>query len=232
MIRTVDNLQGPAGRLEALLNEGAANAPYAALVCHPHPPSGGTMHTKVVFHATKAFMHFGLPVLRFNFRGVGLSAGTYTNGPGEIDDVKAAIDWLSSTLDLPILLAGFSFGANIGFRAGCGDSRVAALIGLGMPLAAGGRHYTYDFLANCMQPKLFLTGSDDPFAPRDTMEALFRNSPEPKQMTWIAGAEHFFMGVPTSPTPKLQAMQSALRTWLQNELSLQPMQPDVGRTAA
>ncbi len=220
MIRTIDDLHGPAGRLEAMLNEGTPGARYTALVCHPHPPSGGTMHTKVVFHAMKAFAHFGLPVLRFNFRGVGLSAGEYTNGPGEIEDTRAAIDWLHRSFGLPVLLAGFSFGANIGFRAGCADARVAALVGLGMPLAAGGRHYTYEFLEQCTQPKLFLTGSDDPFAPRDTMEGLFRNTPDPKQMQWIAGAEHFFMGVPGSPEPKLAAMQHALRAWLHTELHL------------
>ncbi len=91
-----------------------------------------------------------------------------------------------------------------------------------MPLAAGGRHYTYEFLEQCTQPKLFLTGSDDPFAPRDTMEELFRNTPDPKQMQWIAGAEHFFMGVPGSPEPKLAAMQHALRAWLHTELHLTP----------
>ncbi len=220
MIRTINDLRGPAGRLEALLNEGVTSARYCALVCHPHPPSGGTMHTKVVFQAMKAFAHFGLPVLRFNFRGVGLSAGEYTNGPGEIEDVRAAIDWLSTNFQLPVLLAGFSFGANIGFRAGCGDPRIAALIGLGMPLAAGGRHYTYEFLTDCTQPKLFLTGSDDPFAPRSTMEALFQQTPKPKFMHWIEGAEHFFMGVPASPKPKLAEMQRTLRDWLETELQL------------
>ena len=178
------------------------------------------MHTKVVFHAMKAFAHFGLPVLRFNFRGTGLSEGTYTNGPGEIEDVQAAIDWLDTTFGLPVLLAGFSFGANIGFRAGCGDARVKALVGLGMPLAAGGRHYAYEFLSGCTQPKLFLTGTEDPFAPRATMEAVFRQAPNPKAMRWIDGAEHFFMGVAGSPEPKLLPMQLAMREWLATELSL------------
>ncbi len=223
MIRTIEDLRGTAGRLEALLNEGVADAPYAALVCHPHPPSGGTMHTKVVFHATKAFAHFGLPVLRFNFRGTGLSEGTYSNGPGEIEDVRAAIDWLDTNFRLPILLAGFSFGANIGFRAGCGDARVRALVGLGMPLSAGGRHYSYEFLQGCTQPKLFLTGAEDQFAPRDTMEAVFAAAPSPKTMHWIPGAEHFFMGVPDSPESKLLILQQAIRSWLASELRLAPL---------
>lgn len=220
MIRTVEDLTGPAGRLEALLNEGSVGAGYAALVCHPHPPSGGTMHTKVVFHAMKAFAHFGLPVLRFNFRGTGLSEGTYTNGPGEIEDVRAAIDWLDTNFHLPVLLAGFSFGANIGFRAGCGDARVHGLAGLGMPLSAGGRHYSYEFLSGCTQPKLFLTGAEDPFGPRDTMEKVFDAAPAPKSMVWIDGAEHFFAGVPGSPEPKLLAMQYAMRSWLGETFAL------------
>src|ERR1700761_790843 len=122
-IRSIDDLNGSAGRLEALLNSGRADASYSALVCHPHPAGGGTMHNKVVYHAMKAFSAFGLPVLRFNFRGTGLSEGEHDEGRGEVDDVRAALDWLHSNLKLPILFAGFSFGANVGLRACCGDSR-------------------------------------------------------------------------------------------------------------
>src|SRR5271168_5003613 len=93
-IKSIDDLRGPAGRLEALLNTGRDDAPYAALVCHPHPLGGGTMHTKAVYHAMKAFAAFGLPVLRFNFRGVGLSEGEHAHGRGEQDDVRAAVEWL------------------------------------------------------------------------------------------------------------------------------------------
>src|SRR5437667_12661976 len=128
-------LDGPAGRLEALLNEGASNAAYAALVCHPHPVYGGTLHNKVVFHAMKALNHFGFPVLRFNFRGAGLSEGEHDHGHGELDDVRAALDWLDGEFHLPILFAGFSFGAVVGFRAGCADDRVRAAIALGLPVA-------------------------------------------------------------------------------------------------
>lgn len=216
-IQTVDDLRGPAGMLEALLNVGRTDSTYASLVCHPHPPSGGTMHTKVVYHAMKAFSHFGAPVLRFNFRGTGRSEGMHSGGPGEIEDVKAAINWLQHTFNLPILLAGFSFGANIGFRAACGDVRVTGLVGLGMPLEAGGRSYSYEFLRRCTVPKLFLTGAQDPFAPRALMEQIFEEAPAPKQMQWIDGAEHFFAGVPGSPTPKLDRMQFAMRHWLQEQ---------------
>jgi alpha/beta superfamily hydrolase len=172
------------------------------------------MHTKVVYQAAKAFSHFGLPVLRFNFRSAGRSEGVHTNGPGEIEDVRAALDWLDREFKLPILLAGFSFGSNIGFQAACGDPRVKGLVGLGMPLQAGGRSYSYEFLANCTAPKLFLTGAEDPFAPRSQMEQFFATAPDPKEMHWIEGAEHFFAGVPGSPQPKLDRMQLAMRTWL------------------
>ncbi len=213
-LQTIETLQGPAGRLEALLNVGENDSKYSALVCHPHPPSGGTMHTKVVYQAAKAFSHFGVPVLRFNFRGTGRSEGVHSNGPGEIEDVHAAIDWLDREFGLPILLAGFSFGANIGFRAGCGDPRVHGLVGLGMPVEAGGRKYSYEFMQNCTAPKLFLTGSEDPFAPRALMEKVFANAPGLTEMRWIEGAEHFFAGVPSSPTVKLDRMQLAMREWL------------------
>ena len=110
-VQTLDDLRGPAGRLEALLNTGREDALYVAVVAHPHPPSGGTMHTKAVYHATKAFSHFGLPVLRFNFRSAGLSEGEHDEGVGEVEDVRAALDWLDRRFGLPILFAGFSFGS-------------------------------------------------------------------------------------------------------------------------
>ena len=126
-------LPGAAGRLEALLNAGAADASYAGLVAHPHPLFGGTMHNKVVYHAMKALNGFGFPVLRFNFRGVGASQGLHDDGRGEIDDVGVALDWLSHEFAKPIIFVGFSFGAVVGLRAACADGRVAALISLGTP---------------------------------------------------------------------------------------------------
>src|ERR1700753_3621824 len=109
-VRTIADLRGPAGRLEALLNTGHPNALYAAVVAHPHPLGGGTMHNKVVYHAAKAFSAFGLPVLRFNFRGTGLSEGLHDEGRGEVDDVRAALGWMEREFSLPLLFAGFSFG--------------------------------------------------------------------------------------------------------------------------
>src|SRR5258708_37951594 len=110
-VRSIDDLRGPAGRLEAVLNTGRDDAPYAALVCHPHPLGGGSMHNKGVYHAMKAFTSFGLPVVRFNFRGVGLSDGEFDWGKGEQDDVRAALDLIVDNLNRPNLFAGFSFGS-------------------------------------------------------------------------------------------------------------------------
>ncbi|WP_263365626.1 alpha/beta hydrolase [Edaphobacter bradus] len=219
-IRYIDDLQGPAGKLECVLNTGRADAPYAALVCHPHPLGGGTMHNKVVYHAMKVFSSLGLPVLRFNFRGVGLSEGDFDHGNGEFDDARAAIDWLEANQHLPILLAGFSFGSFVGLRAGCGDARVKGLIGLGVPFRAEGRSYTYEFLENCTQPKLFISGTEDQFGPRDAVEPMLTKVADPKRLVWIEGAEHFFQGTPSSPGPKLDQMQAQLRLWLHDTFSL------------
>ena len=219
-IRSIDDLRGPAGRLEAVLNTGRDDAPYAALVCHPHPLGGGTMHNKVVYHAMKALSSFGLPVVRFNFRSVGLSEGEFSNGQGELEDTRAVLEWMEQSLQLPILLAGFSFGSFVGMRAGCSDERVKGLIGLGVPFRAEGRSYTYEFLTDCTQPKLFVSGTEDQFGPRDAVEPMLMKAADPKRIVWIEGAEHFFQGTPSSPGPKLDRMQTAIRSWVQETFGL------------
>jgi hypothetical protein len=219
-IKSIDDLRGPAGRLEALLNTGRDDAPYAALICHPHPHGGGTMHNKVVYHAMKAFASFGLPVLRFNFRSVGLSEGTHDEGRGEQEDVHAALDWLEHNLECPILFAGFSFGSNVGLRACCGDPRVKGLIGLGVPVRAAGRNYTYGFLPECTQPKLFISGDHDEYGPRDVMEGVLERAPEPKELFWVSGADHFFQPTQDSPGAKLHVMQEHIRNWLHIQFGL------------
>ncbi len=221
-VRTIDDLQGPAGRLEAILNTGTPDAPFTALIAHPHPPSGGTMHNKVVYHTMKAFTHFAIPTLRFNFRGTGLSEGTHDEGRGEVEDVRAAVSYLEILTNKPTLFAGFSFGSNVGLRACCGDPRVAALIGLGLPVRAAGRDYTYTFLPHCTAPKLFLSGDHDEFCPQDILDRFLEIAPEPKQRTIIEGADHFFQGVPTSPKSKLPQMQAALIDWLNQTMGLTP----------
>jgi uncharacterized protein len=214
-------LEGPAGRLEALLNAGAANATHAAVVCHPHPLFGGTLHNKVVFHAMKALNSFGFPVLRFNFRGTGLSQGEHDHGNGEIDDVRAALDWLDSEFHLPLIFAGFSFGAAVGLRAACADSRVRATIGLGVPVAPVAadteepRVYTYEFLQTCNKPKLFVSGARDQFGPRAKLEAMVASLPDPKKLVLIEGGDHFFEG-------RLREMREAIEAWVKEAVSSQP----------
>jgi alpha/beta superfamily hydrolase len=221
-VRTIDDLHGPAGRLEALLNTGLDDAPYAALVAHPHPLFGGTMHNKVVYNTMKAFSHFGLPVLRFNFRGAGLSEGAHAHGIGEIDDIRAALDYLDDHYQKPILFAGFSFGSYTGLRATCGDPRVAALIALGLPVQAAGRDYTYDFIQTCTQPKLFISGDHDEFCPSAELERVAATSPGKWDCMIVPGADHFFQGIPSSPKAKLEDMQTLIRAWLIWNFKLSP----------
>src|SRR5947207_15493383 len=160
-------LDGRAGQLEALLNSGAESATHAALVCHPHPVYGGTMHNKVVFHAMKALNGFGFPVLRFNFRGFGLSEGEHGHGTEETEDVRAALDWLDREFHLPLIFAGFSFGAAVGLQAACPDTRIKAMIAVGIPVAAiDTRSYDFEFLQSCTKPKLFVSGARDQFGPQ------------------------------------------------------------------
>jgi uncharacterized protein len=220
ILRTVDDLRGPAGRLEALLNSGAADAPYAALVCHPHPLGGGTLHNKVVYHTMKALQGLGLPVLRFNFRGTELSEGEHDEGRGEQEDVRAALDWLERAFGRPILVAGFSFGAYVSLRACCGEDRVPGLIALGLPVSAEGRGYDYDFLRGCPQPKLFISGTRDAFGPKAEVEGAVAQAAEPKRLIWITDADHFFAPVEANADAhsrpagsKLDEVREAIRTW-------------------
>ena len=200
-------VDGPAGKLEAVLNVGTDDARFAALICHPHPLYGGTIHNKVVYNAMKALHGLGLPCLRFNFRGAGLSEGRHDHGNGEVDDVRAALVWLEQEYGVPIVFCGFSFGAATGLRAACPDPRVVALISLGTPVEVDDRLYRYSFLADCTKPKLFISGTRDEFGPREKLEEVFAHVAEPKKIVWIEGAEHFFMG-------KLDQMQSEIMAWL------------------
>src|SRR5579864_642066 len=210
-------LEGPAGRLEALLNAGAANATHAALVCHPHPLFGGTLHNKVVFHTMKALNSFGFPVLRFNFRGAGLSQGEHDQGNGEVEDVRTALDWLDTEFHLPLLFAGFSFGAAVGLRAACADARVRAVIGVGTPVVPVAeateepRVYTLGFLEECTKPKLFVSGARDQFGPRAKLEALVASVPEPRKLVLIEGADHFFEG-------RLRELREAIEVWVRERV--------------
>jgi alpha/beta superfamily hydrolase len=207
-------LDGPAGWLEAQLNAGAENATHAALVCHPHPLYGGTLHNKVVFHTMKALNGFGFPVLRFNFRGTGLSLGEHDDGRGEVDDVRTALGWLAHEFHLPLIFAGFSFGAAVGLQAACPDARVKAVLALGLPVTAvDNRAYDFGFLQNCAKPKLFVSGGRDQFGPRAQLQALAESLPEPWKLVLIEGADHFFEG-------RLHELREALETWVREVVRL------------
>jgi uncharacterized protein len=201
-------LDGPSGRLEALLNVGSPGASHSGLVCHPHPLFGGTMHNKVVFHAMKALHSLGFPVLRFNFRGTWLSAGEH-DGSAEVADVEAALAWLKREFGLPIVFVGFSFGAAIGLRACCPDAGVRALISLGTPVEAEDRLYSYRFLANCCKPKLFLSGDRDQFGPHEALEGVVGAAADPKELVFIPG-DHFFEG-------HLTEMRQTIESWLHEQ---------------
>ena len=211
-------LTGPAGRLEALLNAGSPDATHAAVVCHPHPLYGGTLHNKVVFHAMKALNSFGFPVLRFNFRGTGLSEGEHANGIGEVEDVRAALGWLEREFPLPVTFAGFSFGAAVGLRAAYADPRVSALIALGLPAVRfadrmDDRIYDFEFLRDCTKPKLFVSGSRDQFAPPGKLEALVNTFAEPKKLVRIEAGDHFFEG-------RLKEMRVTIEEWTRETLAV------------
>ncbi|MDR3740324.1 MAG: alpha/beta hydrolase [Terracidiphilus sp.] len=211
-------IAGEAGQLEAILNEGTRDAKFAALVCHPHPLGGGNLHNKVVYHAMKVLNDpawgLGWPVLRFNFRGTGLSEGAH-DGVAETGDVLAGMDWLEREFRLPLIVAGFSFGAAMALRAFClpGTTHrdVRALIALGLPTTAQGPAYNYSFLRSLTTPKLFLSGDRDQFAPAEQLTQVADSAAEPKRLIFIPGADHFF-------TDQLEAMQGALAGWLKEQL--------------
>jgi alpha/beta superfamily hydrolase len=200
-------LPGPVGRLEAILwtPTGIGEHTLAAVVCHPHPLFGGTMHNKVVYHAAKSLDAIGIPTLRFNFRGAGLSAGTHDKGLGETGDVSAAVDFLASEFPgIPLLLAGFSFGSVVGLRVGCGDARVTELIGMGIPV--NGSDFT--FLQNCAKPKLFVHGANDEFGARAKVEELVVTLPGENELRVVENADHFFAGL-------LDQLDDAITGWIE-----------------
>ncbi|HXQ26138.1 MAG TPA: alpha/beta family hydrolase [Candidatus Acidoferrales bacterium] len=201
-------LAGPAGRLEATLWTTPDPDPkFAAVVCHPHPLYGGTMHNKVVYQAAKSLHRRGAPVLRFNFRGTEQSEGEHDRGTGEQDDVRAALDYMAAEFPArPILLAGFSFGAWVGLRVGCGDARVTKVIGLGLPVD----NLDLSYLRACAKPKLIIQGGNDQFGARASVEALFATLPEPKRLVIVEGADHFFTG-------HLDAIGTAIGKWLDGD---------------
>ena len=172
----------------------------------------------------KALNSFGFPVLRFNFRGTGLSQGEHDHGIGEVDDVRTALDWLESEFHLPLIFGGFSFGAAVGLRAACADPRVRATVALGVPVAPVAaeseepRIYANEFLQDCAKPKLFVSGARDQFGPRAKLDGLVASIPDPKKLVIIEGADHFFEG-------RLREMREAVEAWVKEAVSPQVKMP-------
>ncbi len=186
-------LAGPAGRLEALLEEPDQTAIGIALVCHPHPQHGGTMHNKVVYRVAKGLRRSGHVVMRFNYRGVNLSEGQYAHGEGELDDARIALDVLLSRYPkLPLTLAGFSFGSRIALRMGCAPDALTPrrVIAVGFPTVYKDR----SFLEGCTVPRIFIQSTRDQYGPVDELRPLVEALPEPKQLIWIDAQDHFFAG--------------------------------------
>jgi alpha/beta superfamily hydrolase len=198
-------LQGPAGKLEATLwkPHGDAAPKSAALVCHPHPLFGGTLHNKVVYQAAKALDGLAMPVLRFNFRGAGLSEGKHDRGRGELDDVRAALEFLAAEFPgTPLLLTGFSFGCWVGLRAGCEDSRVERLIGIGAPV----NNSDFSYLRKCGKPKLFVHGSNDEHGDVNKVRRMVEDLPGKNELMVVDGVDHFFAG-------KIEELGAAITRW-------------------
>jgi len=198
-------LQGPAGKLEAVLWTPPSVAPeMAALVCHPHPLFGGTMHNKVVFQAAKALDSLGIAVLRFNFRGAGLSEGVHDRGSGELDDVRAALKFMGAEFaGTPLLVAGFSFGSWVGLRAGCEDTRVERLIGIGAPV----NDSDFSYLMKCAKAKLFVHGSNDEFGDVKKVRQMVAALPGENEFVIVDRADHFFTG-------RIEELGKAITEWL------------------
>jgi alpha/beta superfamily hydrolase len=210
-------IPAPHGRLEAILKEpreGAARG--AALVLHPHPLHGGTMHNKVVFRAARALNEAGLVTLRCNFRGTGLSTGTHDHARGgEQEDARTALEHLARAHpDLPLFLAGFSFGARVGLEVGCRDERVRSLVGIGTPVSIPERDYDFSFLRECRKPVLFVHGDRDEFGDVADLRVLAAEMPAEARVRVevIAGAGHFF-------DEQLEELSRVIRVWAEGELS-------------
>jgi alpha/beta superfamily hydrolase len=200
------------GQVEAILKEPRAGSPKGvALVLHPHPLGGGTMHNKVVFRAAAALNEAGLTVLRINFRGVGQSTGEHDEGRGELDDVRAGLDYLSQHYPgLRITVCGFSFGSWVGLQIGVNDPRVAYLIGIGTPL----QKYDFSFLASCRKPLLLVHGEHDEFGDVEQLRAFVAElePSTPVRLVVIPGAGHFF-------DDQLEDLKLAVSEWITEQLA-------------
>lgn len=197
------------GQLEAILKEPRVTARGLALVLHPHPLGGGTMHNKVVFRAAAALNDAGLITLRVNFRGVGQSSGSHDEGRGELEDVRAGVSYLETNYPgLPLTVCGFSFGARVGLEIGIADQGVGNLISIGTPL----NNYDFSFLKDCRKPILFVHGERDEYGDVTQLKRLVRQleTQTSVELKVIAGSEHFF-------TNHLDELKQAITEWISRQ---------------
>lgn len=198
-LRTIE-FPGPAGPLEGLWKDAAPPRTGTAVLAHPHPLHGGTLHNKVVYRMARALGRAGYGTLRFNFRGVGRSAGRHDEGRGETDDYRAALGEAERRGGPPFLAGGFSFGAAVALRAIAGDPRPAAYVGVGLPLAtASGRD-----LPPPEVPALLVSGTEDPFSPPDLLRRFAGGA---ARVVEVPGANHFLEG-------SLDGLESAIAAFL------------------
>jgi hypothetical protein len=212
-------IPGPAGRIEALVDDpvaacttiapGTAQPPRAAVViAHPHPLYGGTMHTRAVFQAAKAFCRLGCAVLRFNFRGVGLSEGRYSDGDGERDDFRAALDFMASRVPgVEIWAAGMSFGAWVAMTVGAADDRVTTLVGIAVPTLL----YDFSPVGRSPKMKILVHGERDELCPLRGVWEFYGRAAEPKELVVIDGADHLFDGHVTEVADALEDLLGVSR---------------------
>jgi uncharacterized protein len=194
---TITDLAGPAGRLEAILDEPTGTPRAAVVFAHPHPQYGGTVHTKAVYQGAKGLGRIGCAVLRFNFRGVGGSGGEFDRGEGEMEDFRAALDFMAARHPgVQLWAAGYSFGAWVALEVGADDDRVTALIGIAPPVATSisGQEYSFPRTLESTKPKFFVQGEADEICPLQGMWAFYAKLLEPRELVIIDGADHLFEG--------------------------------------
>ena len=205
-LRHVD-LYGPAGRLEALYRE-LQDPAAVAIVCHPHPLGGGTLHNKVVFRAARGLENANVATLRFNFRGVGTSGGKHEEGEGEQQDVVAAIEWAKrGHPGKKVIVGGFSFGAWVATRAACEIAEIDALFLIGTPV----NKYDFGYLRSCEKPMLFLHGTEDEYGDVEKLEKVAEGVRNAESVI-VTGADHFF-------TKQLEAVEETMRSWAEEILA-------------
>jgi uncharacterized protein len=187
----VREIPGPAGVLEVLLDEPRGLARAACVLAHPHPLYGGTMHTKAVYHAAKSLARIGVYTLRFNFRGVGRSAGTHDGGPGELDDYRAAMDYVAAQQpSLPLWAAGVSFGSWVAWNAALDDARVPLLLGIGLPV----NRFDFSPVRDSAKARFLIHGERDELVPVRDIRKFYAELSEPKELVIVDGADHLFDG--------------------------------------